>query len=53
VAVAEVIPLENRLGDYRTDKRRTVAGVTAEIQESIREKLEELSCHSTPVDLQR
>ncbi len=53
IGVPEAIPLERRLEDYRTDKRRTVAGVTTEIQESIRSKLEELSRHSTPVDLQK
>lgn len=42
VGVAEPIHLERRLDDYRAEKRRTVAGVTAEIQDSIRGELARL-----------
>jgi hypothetical protein len=48
VRIAPPIRLEERYGAYREDKRKEVAEVTREMQETIRSMLQELSCQATP-----
>lgn len=51
VRVGTPIRLEERLAEYRDNKRGTVRAVTAELEGQIRTKLQELSAAGTPLSL--
>ena len=53
VRIAAPIRLEERYDDYQRAKRETVAGVTRELETTIREMLQSLSKEaSTPISLE-
>lgn len=52
VRVGVAIRLEERLDDYRANKRGTVRAVTAQLETEIRTMLQELSAAGTPLSLE-